>query len=391
MVLTIEPFRIDVGEATIDDLRDRIVRTRWPDDPPEAGWDYGTELAFLRDLLGHWHKFDWAAYQQRLNDLPQYRARIDDIRVHFVHVRGAGPSPMPIVLTHGWPGSFLEYLDLIPLLAHPDDPADAFDVVVPSLPGYGFSDRPIRPGVINTVVADLWQRLMTEGLGYERFGAHGSDIGAGVTARLALRHPGRLAGIHLSAFGLTEPPQPWNDDELCYFAEDERWTEAEGAYGHQHRTKPQTVGYGLADSPAGLAGWIVEKYRAWADSHGDVEARIGRDRLLATLTLYWVTETITSSMRMYYEHRRHATPLTADQPIPVPAGFAVFANGFVPEPRPPRALVERYYQVARWREFPRGGHFPAIEEPELLAEEIRAFFRPLRAGRGREGGVTSGA
>jgi len=220
---------------------------------------------------------------------------------------------------------------------------------------------------------------MTEGLGYARFGAHGSDIGAGVTSQLGLRHPDPLAGIHLSAFGLSKPLGPLTDDERRYFEEDDRWTEAEGAYQHQQRTKPQTVGYGLTDSPAGLASWIVEKYRAWADSHGDVEARIGRDRLLATLTLYWVTGTITSSMRMYFEHRRHATPLTAGRPIPVPAGFAVFNNEFVPEPRPPRELVERYFQVARWRELPRGGHFAAIEEPELLAEEIRAFFRPLRA------------
>lgn len=380
MVLSIEPFRVAVDEAVLDDLRDRIARTRLPDDAPEAGWAYGTELAFLRDLLDHWRKFDWSAFEQRLNDLPHYRARIDDLHVHFVHVRGTGPNPMPIVLTHGWPGSFLEYLDLIPLLAHPDDPADAFDVVVPSLPGYGFSDRPKRPGVINAVVADLWQQLMTEGLGYERFGAQGSDIGAGVTARLGLRHPDRLAGIHLSAFGVTEPPEPWSDGERRYFADVEHWEEAEGAYGHQHRTKPQTVGYGLADSPAGLAGWIAEKYRAWSDSHGDVEARIGRERLLATLTLYWATGTITSSMRMYYEHRRHGEPLPADRRIAVPAGFALFPNEFVRVPNPPRELVERYYKVGRWREFPRGGHFPAIEEPALLAEEIRAFFRPLRVG-----------
>jgi pimeloyl-ACP methyl ester carboxylesterase len=380
LVLSVEPFRIVVDEQVLDDLRDRIGRTRWPDDPPEAGWNYGTEVTFLRELLDYWRKFDWPGFERRLNDMPQYQARIDDVRVHFVHVRGTGPNPMPIVLTHGWPGSFLEHLDLIPLLAHPDDPADAFDVVVPSLPGYGFSDRPDRPGMTSAVVADLWQRLMTEGLGYERFGAHGSDIGAGVTAQLGLRHAERLAGIHLSAFGLTKPPEPWSDGERRYFADVESWTEAEGAYGHQHRTKPQTVGYGLADSPAGLAGWIVEKYRAWSDSDGDVEARIGRDRLLATLTLYWVTGTITSSMRMYYEHRRHGRPLTAGRPIPVPAGFALFPNEFAPMPNPPRELAERYYRVVRWRELPRGGHFPAIEEPELLAEEIRAFFRPLRGG-----------
>ena len=346
---------------------------------------------FLRELLEAWRGFDWPAFERQLNELPHYRARIDDQLVHFVHVRGTGPNPLPIVLTHGWPGSFLEYLDLIPLLAQPDDPADAFDVVVPSLPGYGFSGEPARPGMINAAVADLWQQLMTDALGYARFAAQGSDIGAGVTTQLGLRHPERLTGIHLSAFGVPKPPEPWSAAEHKWAAAVDTWWSDEGAYAHQ--TKPQTLGYGLADSPAGLAGWIAEKYRSWSDSHGDVVARIGRERLLATLTLYWATGTITSSMRMYYEHRHHATPLVAGQPIPVPAGFALFANEFAPVPSPPRELVERYYQVARWRELPRGGHFPAIEEPQLLAEEIRTFFRtgprPVRPPRRARVAVSS--
>ncbi len=305
-----------------------IARTRWPQEPPEPGWGYGTELGYLRGLLGSWQAFDWSAFQGRLNELPHFRAEIDGQSVHFVHVRRDGPAPMPIVLTHGWPGSFLEHIDLIPLLTRPDDPADAFDVVIPSLPGFGLSGPPTRPGVINTVVADLWQRLMTEGLGYPRFAAHGSDIGAGVTAQLGARHPDRLAGIHLSATAVARPPEPWSDDERDYFAAMDRWAADEGAYAHEHATKPQTLGYGLTDSPAGLAGWLTEKYRDWSDSGGDPDTSIGRERLLATLSLYWATGTITSSVRMYYEHRRHATPLTAGDPIPVPAGFALFPNEF---------------------------------------------------------------
>lgn len=385
-MLSIEPYRVEIDPAVLADLRDRITRTRWPDEPPEAGWAYGTESGFLRELLAAWHDFDWAAFERRLNELPHYQARIDDQLVHFVHVRGAGPNPLPIVLTHGWPGSVLEYLDLIPLLTHPADPADAFDVVVPSLPGYGFSAAPSRPGVTSAAVADLWHRLMSDGLGYPRFAAQGSDIGAGVTAQLGLRHPDELVGIHLSSFALPQPPQPWTPDEQKWVESADTWWNDEGAYANQHQTKPQTLGYGLADSPAGMAGWIVEKYRSWSDSGGDVLARIGLERLLATLTVYWATGTITSSIRMYYEARHRAVPLVAGEHITFPAGFALFANEFVPLPNPPRDLVERYFRVARWSELARGGHFPAIEEPQLLAEELRAFFRPLRTRRFAQAG-----
>lgn len=372
-VSTIEPFRISIEPEVLVDLHERISRTRWPQAPLEPGWESGTEPGYLRELLSHWQDFDWPAFEKTLNELPHYRFE----GTHFVHARGRGPDPLPIVLTHGWPGSFLEYRDLIPLLTEPDDPADAFDVVVPSLPGFGFSDWPASPGVVNAVVADRWHRLMTEGLGYRTFAAHGSDLGAGVTTQLAELHPRSVRGILLSATAMPRPQQPWSDAEQRYLAWMDEWQAAEGAYAHQHATKPQTLGYGLTDSPAGLAGWIVEKYRDWSDSRGDVDARIGRAHLLATLTLYWVTGTITPSIRMYYEHRRQPTPVT--ERIPVPAGFALFPNEFAPLPKPPRELAERFYQVERWTELPRGGHFPAIEEPRLLAEELRAFFRPLRA------------
>ncbi len=381
--LIVEPFTIAVDDSVLDDLRTRIAGTRWPDQLAGVGWDYGTDLDYLQDLLTTWaDSFDWRAAERALNRFAQFRARIDGLEVHFIQERGRGRDPLPLVLTHGWPSSFTEYADLIPLLTDPEaaggDPADAFDVVVPSLPGFGFSAKPAAPGLVNSGIADLWHQLMTGALGYDRFGAHGSDIGAGVTSRLGSQHPDRLAGIHLSAPSFAEPPQPWSPAEREYLAAVNRWDQAEGAYSEVQSTKPQTLGYGLTDSPAALAAWIVEKFRAWSDCGGDVESRFTRDQLLTNLTIYWATATITSSVRHYYEYRRHGAPLPAGAPVPVPAGFAIFANEYVPAGRPPRELAERYFTVHRWTELPRGGHFAALEEPGLLAAEIRAFFRPLR-------------
>jgi len=384
--ISIEPFSIAVGDSVLDDLRERIAGTRWPDQLPGAGWEYGTDLEYLRDLLGTWAtSFDWRAAERALNRFAQFRARIDGLDVHFISERGRGPEPLPLVLTHGWPSSFTEYAELIPLLTDPaangGDPADSFDVVVPSLPGFGFSGRPAGPGLVSSGIADTWCRLMTDGLGYGRFGAHGSDIGAGVTSRLGQRHPDRLVGIHLSAASFAEPPQPWSAAEREYLAAVGRWDQTEGAYSAIQSTKPQTLGYGLTDSPAGLAAWIVEKFRAWSDCGGAVESRFTREQLLTNLTIYWATASITSSVRHYYEYRRYGAPLPAGEPIPVPAGFAIFANDFIAPCQPPRELAERYFTVHRWTELPRGGHFAALEEPGLLAAEIRAFFRPLRAGQ----------
>jgi pimeloyl-ACP methyl ester carboxylesterase len=384
--VSVEPFTIAVGDDVLDDLRQRIRRTRWPAAAPVQGWDYGADTGYLRDVLATWAgSFDWRAQERALNRFAHFRACVSGVRVHFVHVRGKGPDPLPIVLTHGWPSTFTEHLGLAQLLA---DPAanggraeDAFHVVVASLPGYGFSDPPPRPGMTSSDVADMWCRLMREGLGYARFGAHGSDIGAGVTTRLGWRHPDALLGIHLSAVGFPSPPPPWTPAEREYEAAVQRWDHREGAYSEVQSTKPQTLACGLNDSPAGLAAWIIEKFRAWSDCGGDVESRFTRDQLLANLTIYWATQTIGSSVRPYYEYRHNGGPLPPDARISVPAGFAVFANEFVPVGSPPRELAERTYQVTRWTEFSRGGHFPALEEPGLLAEDIRRFFRSLRASR----------
>lgn len=382
----IEPFTVAVPDAVLDDLRQRIKRTRWPAGVAASGWDEGTASDYLQDLLAAWADFDWRARERALARFAHFRALMDGTWTHFIHERGHGPDPLPIVLTHGWPSSFSEHLGLIPLLTDPAASGgraeDAFDVVVTSLPGYGFSTRPAGPGLTSSGIADLWHALMRDGLGYPRFGAHGSDIGASVTARLGWRHPDSVVGIHMSAISFAEPPPPWSPAERDYEAAVALWDETEGAYSQVQSTKPATLAAALNDSPAGLAAWIVEKFRAWSDCGGDVEARFSREQLLTNLTIYWATQTIGSSVRLYYEHRHHGGHIPPGTRVPVPAGFAIFPNEFAPAGRPPRELAERTYQVTRWSELPRGGHFAALEEPETLAEEIRAFFRPLRRSAG---------
>jgi pimeloyl-ACP methyl ester carboxylesterase len=370
------------------DLRDRIKRTRWPDRRGARGWDSGADLDYLRGLLAYWAgEFDWREEERRLNRLAHYLAHVDGVRVHFVHERGSGPNPLPIVLTHGFPSSFVEHVELIPLLtdpaAHGGRAEDAFDVVVTSLPGYGFSDPLLGP-MLESAVADAWCRLMRDGLGYERFGAHGSDVGSGVTIELGLRHPEHLLGIHLSAFYLYPPPEPWPPAVQEYVEASRRERAEDVAYSRMQATRPRTVAYGLTDSPAGLAAWIVDLFRAFSDCGGDIESRFTRDQILTNLTIYWVTATVGPSMHGYYDFEHFNTPPPPGSRVEVPSGFAVFADSYRPDSaRPPRELAEHFFDVAQWTYMPRGGHFAALEEPQLLADEIRTFFRPLRsAGRG---------
>jgi len=383
MNMDIHPFTIAVADDVLADLRRRLAATRWPDEVDGAGWDYGANLAYLKDLVAYWRDgFDWRAQEATLNQYAQYRADIDGVSVHFVHERGRGPSPLPLIITHGWPSSFAQMLTIVPLLTDParygGDPADAFDVVVPSLPGFGFSDRPRARGMNGQRIADLWARLMTDTLGYRRFAAAGGDLGSPVTQRLALTHPDLVAGIHLTDVGFPTVDRPdLSAAERRYLDAVRDWSAREGAYALLQRTKPQTLAYGLTDSPVGLAAWLVEKFRAWSDCGGDVERRFSKDELLTTVMIYWVTETITSSVRLYYENS-HLPPLTLEQRIDVPAGVAIFPKDLA---LPPREWAERSLRVERWTEMPRGGHFAAMEEPDLLVEDLRAFFRPLRAAR----------
>jgi pimeloyl-ACP methyl ester carboxylesterase len=383
--MNIEPFRIAVPDAVLTDLHERLARTRFPDEIPDSGWTYGTNLAYLRELVAYWReRYDWRAEETRLNRCQQFRARVGDLRIHFIHERGAGPQPFPLVITHGWPGSVAEFTKILGPLTDParhgGDPADAFDVVAPSMPGYGFSDHPTTPGMEPERIAALWAELMA-GLGYARFGAQGGDWGAMVTTYLGLCHADRVAGIHLNM--VVAVPEDRNNpdltgvtpEELGGLMEMQQWLKEETGYQSIQGTKPQTLAYALNDSPAGLAAWIVEKFRSWSDCDGDVERRFTKDELLTDVMLYWVPEAANASCRLYYE-AVHADkfPPTGFR-VEVPTGCAIFPKEII---KPPRVWAERAFNVQRWTRLPRGGHFAAMEEPELLVEEIRAFFRPLR-------------
>ena len=385
--MEIRPFEIHVSDEVLDDLNRRISATRWPDELPGTGWDYGSNLSYIKELAEYWRSdFDWRAQEQLINSFRHFKADVDGLGIHFIHERGKGPDPMPLVITHGWPGSFFEMYKIIPLLtdpaSHGGDPNDSFDVVAPSLPGFGFSDHAQEQGMEVGRTAVLWEELMTEGLGYARFAAHGGDIGAGVTSRLGHGHADSMIGIHLTSVTRPTPylgPEAGDlsEAEKTLVREREEWQRTEGGYAHIQGTKPQTLAYGLNDSPAGLAAWIVEKYRTWSDCDGDVERRFTKDELLTTVTIYWVTESISSSTRMYKENQRYDWTMDRDERIEVPTGVAAFPAEIS---RPPREWAERSYNLRRWTNMPSGGHFAALEEPQLLAEEIRAFFRPLRNG-----------
>lgn len=379
MTLRPRPFEICVADSVLEDLRMRLRRTRWPNQVAGAGWDQGTERETLRSLVEYWgDRFDWRAHERDLNALPQFKADIQGLGIHFVHRSAARGSGLPILVVNGWPSTYLEELPLIPLLTEPQAhgiAGPAFDVVIPSLPGYGFSDRPRAAGMTPRATAEIFLDLMRE-LGYDRFVAHGSDFGAEVVTQLALGHPEHVAGIHLSTFDwrpyLGENSRPLSPVEREYVKARERWSERESAYDELQSTKPQSLGYALNDSPAGLAGWIVEKWRSWSDCDGDVIGRFGADFLCAILTIYWATETATSSARYYYEHRWNQTPLGPDDHVDVPTAVALFHRNFAGEGVPPREWAERLYNVCRWTEMPRGGHFAAAEEPLLLATDIAA-------------------
>jgi len=383
--MAIETFTIKVPESVLADLKRRLKDARWPDEIANERWERGTNLAYLRALVAYWRDgYDWRKEEAALNRLPQYRIELDGLRIHFVHVRGKGVRPLPLIVTHGWPGSFVEMRKLIPLLA---DPAahgasadDAFHVVVPSLPGYGFSDPPSTAGMNPNAIAALWARLMAA-LGYERFAAQGGDWGSSVTTALGLDHRARVLGLHLNHIAgrfllggtINEPAEDAIAAE--YLAELRRWWDAEGGYNHEQSTKPQTLGYALNDSPLGLAAWIIEKFRTWSDCEGDLERVFGRDELLNNVMIYWLGANITSSMRLYYESRVRPLRLSRANRVEAPVAVAVFPKEI---PMPPKALAERGYNIRRWTVMPKGGHFAAMEQPELLAQDIREFFRGLR-------------
>jgi len=357
----VERFHIHVENEVLDDLRARLRHTRWPDQVPGIGWEQGTELEWLQRLVSYWaDQFDWRAWEQRLNALDHFMGE----GIHFVYRKSPSGRGVPLILTHGWPSSFLDYIDMLPSL-------EDFDLVIPSLPGYGFSPRPAQIGINYRYVAGRWHNLMSR-LGYARYGAAGYDFGAGVTTILALDHPESVIGIHLTTLESDLAPlvddAALSDAERSYLAVIREWDATERGYSAIQSTKPQTVGYGLNDSPAGLAAYIGEKWHSWSD------VTPTQDFLCATLTLYWVTQTIASSMRDYWDNRWFPAGPTY---VATPTAFGVFAHQKVSEGEPPRSYLERAYNIQRWTVFPRGGHFAPAEQPRPLAEDIAVFFRDL--------------
>ena len=378
------PFRLDVGDDVLDDLRERLARTRWPDEVPGSGWRYGADLAFVRRLCEHWRSgFDWRAQEGRLNAFEQFRVPLDGIDLHFIHQPGVGPDPLPLLLVHGWPGSVWEFHDLIPRLTDParfgGDPADAFTVVAPSLPGFTLSYEPGQRRLAPTEMADLFARLMTDVLGHPRFAAQGGDWGGYIVGRLAHAHPDKLLGIHLNflPLPLNMPfPAELSDADRAYQEEIRHWQKEENGYSQIQGTRPQTPAFALTDSPAGLAAWIAEKFHLWTDHDGDVETVVGLDSLLTNITLYWATGAINSSFWPYYAVRHEPWPI-ALTPASTPTAYASFPREIR---HPPRAFAEQAFTIERWTEMPRGGHFAALEVPDLLAADVTEFFRSLRRG-----------
>lgn len=377
----IEPFEIRVSDAVLDDLRERLARTRFPDEVNDADWSYGTSLSYLRELLEYWRdKFDWRAQEAVLNSFAHYTTPIEGLQMHFIHQRSSEPDAFPLVITHGWPGSVAEFVKIIgPLVdpvAHGGNADDAFHVVCPSMPGYGFSQAARDPGMNVEQIARIEAALMQR-LGYERYGAQGGDWGSAVSTELARVDADHCAGIHLNMVFAPPPPdeQP-SEDHRKLLAKMKRFQGEETGYSRIQGTKPQTLGYGLNDSPAGLAAWIVEKFRTWGDCHGDIESRFEKDELLTNIMIYWVTQSATSAARLYRE-ASHSKGLPGQQRwrLETPTGIAVFPGEMS---KPPRHWVDQLYNVQHWTEMPAGGHFAALEEPALLVEDIRRFFRRFR-------------
>ena len=376
-------FRIAVPEATLADLRERLARVRWPDEVPGSAWRYGADLATMKDLVAYWRDgFDWRAQEAALNAWPQFTARVADTDVHFAHVQGVGPAPLPLLIAHGWPGSIVEFQQLIPRLTDParfgGDPRDAFTVIAPSLPGYAFSFAPNQPRLGLEAIAGVFAALMTDVLGYERYAAQGGDWGAFIATCLGAFHAERVAGIHLTLLAAGRDGTPAatpTDDERRYLDELEHWEKEETGYQWIQGTKPQTLAYGLTDSPVGLLAWILEKFRTWTDCGGDPVRHIGRDTILTNVTIYWVTGAINSSFWPYYWRRHEPWPIRRGQRVAVPTAYASFPREIL---HPPRAWAERAYDIRRWTVMPAGGHFAALEAPEALATDVAEFFRPLR-------------
>jgi pimeloyl-ACP methyl ester carboxylesterase len=380
-VAAIKPFQINVDDAVLKDLKERLARTRFPDTIDDSGWDYGVDLGYMKELVGYWKdKYDWRAQEKKLNELPQFTTEIDGLPIHFVHQRSKEKNALPLVIIHGWPGSFYEFHKIIgPLtdpVAHGGKAEDAFHVVCPSLPGFGFSGKPSKPGWSMSRMSDVVAKLMAR-LGYTRYAAQGGDWGAGVANWLGTYDSEHVVGVHLNFLTVGPPNKddPYNGvtaEEKQRYEKRRDELQNQRAYGAIQGTRPQTLGFSLNDSPAGLAAWVVDKFWAWSDHRGNLDNSFSRDELLTNVMIYWVTETPTSAARIYFEREQYTGGRKAGR---VPVGVALFPKEINV---PPRKWAEAQFNLVHWTEMPRGGHFAALEQPTLLLEDIRTFSRKLR-------------
>jgi len=366
----IDVFKVNIPQSDIDDLKERIKKTRWFDDLENSGWKYGTSLSYLKELSEYWEqKFDWKKIEKNINSLPNFTTKIDNYNVHFLHIKSDQEKATPLLITHGWPGSFLEMLKIIPQLSD-------FNLVIPSIVGFGFSDNRLKSSLDYDFLAELWHQLMTK-LGYQKYGLQGGDIGAGISIRLAQKYSKSIIGLHLNY--ISDSYQPYttsNNGEGVkeYKKQLDHWNKEEGAYSLIQSTKPMSLAYGLNDSPIGLCAWIIEKFNAWSDHRGHIENSFSKDELLANVSLYWFTKTIYSSVKIYNGIRLKPLIFKANDFVGVPVGFAKFPNEI---PVPPRQYIEKGLNIVHWTEMSRGGHFAALEEPELLALDLKLFFEKL--------------
>jgi len=373
----IERFKVNIPEPAIQDLKSRLEQTRWPDEILNSDWNYGAKLSYMKELTAYWlNEFDWRKTEDEINSFPNYIAELDGTKIHFIHIRSNKKNPVPLIITHGWPGSFLEMMKLIPFLtSHPEI---SFDIIIPSIPGFGLSQKINEPGCNLWFIADLWSKLIKE-LGYEKVIAQGGDFGAAISTALALKHPENLLGLHLnyipgSYFPFLPSGETLSEEENLSLKSTDEWYKAEGAYSHQQRTKPLTLAYGLNDSPAGLCAWITEKFFGWSDCHGDIESIFTKDELLSNISLYWFTQTIHSSVRLYNENSKVPLVFNENDFVNTPVAIARFHRE---EPFPPRRFIERGYNIRQWTDFPTGGHFAAMEQPALLAQDILMFTEKI--------------
>jgi pimeloyl-ACP methyl ester carboxylesterase len=377
-----QPFKINIDSSILDDLRNRLANTRWTNDVDNDKWETGTNAAYLKELCNYWaNDFDWKKNEAYLNSFSHFTSSIDGMKIHFIHEDGKGKKKIPLLLIHGYPDSFIRFLKVIPLLTAADDDGFSFDLVIPSLPGYGFSEIPTQPGMNTKRIASLFTKLMVEELGYSNFIVHGGDWGSGIAEQISFNNPQNLKGIHLADIPWTHlftiSPDELTEPEKKYMQTGQQWSQTEGAYAFIQSTKPQSLAFGMNDSPVGLAAWLVEKFHGWSDCNGKLENVLTKDEILTNITIYWATQTINSAFRLYYEVglalKEEKKKNKGIKKVEVPTGVALYPMDI----KAPREFAERLFNIRQWTEMPKGGHFTAMEQPEMFAEDVRQFGKSL--------------